>query len=183
MWRETSPSFQGGPGPLGTFTPGENVTATPKAARGISLMEPSSLNPVTPSAGSSTSASASAVPFLRVVKLCALFVGNYVARVGHFGWWVRNYLPNPVILNLIQNPSRSKTRARKNKWTLKQVQGDEVRMLRGLLRACCATDPRAKGTQRTNKFRMTSYFFKAIGPSCLTTQYQLIPMFRRSLIA
>ena len=32
-------------GPLGTFTPGEHVTATPKAARGMSLMEPPSLNP------------------------------------------------------------------------------------------------------------------------------------------
>ena len=87
--------FRAAPGPLGTFTPGENVTATPKAARGISLMEPSSLNPVTPSAGSSTSASASAVPLLRVAKPRPRFVGNNVARVGHFGcWWVRTGVPN-----------------------------------------------------------------------------------------
>jgi hypothetical protein len=46
-------------------------------------MEQKSLNQPTPSAGSSTSASASAVPFFPHGKLRATFVGNNVARVGN----------------------------------------------------------------------------------------------------
>jgi hypothetical protein len=45
MWRETAPSEMAALGFLGTFTLEESVTAKIKAARGISLMEQSSLNP------------------------------------------------------------------------------------------------------------------------------------------
>ena len=125
--------FRAAPGPLGTFTPGENVTATPKAARGISLMEPSSLNPVTPSAGSSTSASASAVPLLQGAKPRPRFVGNYVARVGYFGWWIPKQVttkPSPwsrrrAEHNLFQDPFIQSGSGHAARWTLNQVQGDD----------------------------------------------------------
>gem|GEM_PF-4574481 len=48
-------------------------------------MEQTSLNPQTPSAGSSTSASASAVPLFLCVHTRADFVGNNVTRVGNYG--------------------------------------------------------------------------------------------------
>jgi len=50
-------------GSLATFTPKESSPAKIKAAPSLRLMEQESLNQPTPSAGSSTSASASAVPF------------------------------------------------------------------------------------------------------------------------
>jgi hypothetical protein len=49
----------------------------------MSLMEQARLNPPTPSAGSRTSASASAVPFFPQANPRAAFVGNYDARVGN----------------------------------------------------------------------------------------------------
>ena len=73
---------------LGVFRnlhPQGSSPAKIKAAPGIRLMEQTSLNQRTPSAGSSTSASASAVPSLYADPARAEFVGNYVALVGNFG--------------------------------------------------------------------------------------------------
>jgi len=55
-----------------------------KAAPGIRLMEQTSLNQQTPSAGSSTSASASAVPFSPCVQTRADFVGNIVTHIWNY---------------------------------------------------------------------------------------------------
>ena len=86
MWRIFSaPSFSGGLGDFGNLHPQGSVTANIKAAPGTSLMEQASLNPQTPSAGSSTSASASAVPFSRDDDMRTVFVGNIVAHVGNLG--------------------------------------------------------------------------------------------------
>jgi len=56
-------------------------------------MEQTSLNQLTPSAGSSTSASASAVPLFLCVQARANFVGNYVTRVGNYGIAPNNVIP------------------------------------------------------------------------------------------
>ena len=117
---------------LGTFTPKESSPAKTKAAPGHRLMEQTSLNPPTPSAGSSTSASASAVPFSVRGEARVGFVGNKVVRVGIFVsvWGVSSSLDTngmaiwPVTLNLFQGLFFHSDSGRAARWTLNQVQGD-----------------------------------------------------------
>jgi hypothetical protein len=106
VWRrDPSRSLWTALGSLGTFTPEESSPAQIKAAPGIRLMEQTSLNQQTPSAGSSTSASASAVPSLYADPARAGFVGNIVACVGNYRVFRESGIrPSTDILNPIRHP-------------------------------------------------------------------------------